>query len=119
MTVDHLPTVLSSPPQASGRRYELVLPSEMPFLEGHFPGDPIIPGFLLLHWCKRFTEEFLTAAHGSPPALAPLTFRAVKFLRPLRPGELVTLTLEQKNNTVLFTLHDQSGAVCASGRVHV
>jgi 3-hydroxymyristoyl/3-hydroxydecanoyl-(acyl carrier protein) dehydratase len=115
MSVDYLPTVLSSLPQAGGVRFELALPAEMPFLEGHFPGNPIIPGFLLLHWCR----QFLITAYGFTPSLAPLTFRAVKFLRPLRPGALVALTFEQKTNTVLFTLHDKSGALCASGRVHV
>ncbi len=47
---------------------------------GHFPGRPIVPGALLL-------DEVATILAGP----GPLTFRAVKFLAPVRHGERLDL----------------------------
>ena len=48
---------------------------------GHFPGNPIIPGALLLSEVVRAIEADL--GH----ALHPFQIRAAKFLHPVRPGE--------------------------------
>lgn len=59
----------------------LRLPAEHPSVEGHFPGNPIVPGAVLL-------DEVLAAiecARGQP-AMA-WTVKSVKFLRPVRPGD--------------------------------
>ncbi|UPY37592.1 hypothetical protein [Sediminicoccus sp. KRV36] len=57
---------------------------EHPSLPGHFPGRPIVPGVLLL------AEIFalLGAAH---PGLHVAALEQAKFLRPVRPGEVVML----------------------------
>jgi 3-hydroxyacyl-[acyl-carrier-protein] dehydratase len=47
---------------------------------GHFPGRPIVPGALLL--------DEVAAILAGP---GPLTFRAVKFLTPVRHGEPLDL----------------------------
>jgi 3-hydroxymyristoyl/3-hydroxydecanoyl-(acyl carrier protein) dehydratase len=60
-----------------------------PAVPGHFPGDPIIPGVLLL------AEIFalLCAAH---PGLKVERLLHVKFLRPGRPDETMAVTSREK-----------------------
>lgn len=55
-----------------------------PTAAGHFPGDPIIPGALLL-------AHMLDAIMGAPCDARPYEVRFVKFLRPVRPGDQLTL----------------------------
>jgi 3-hydroxyacyl-[acyl-carrier-protein] dehydratase len=51
-----------------------------PSLPGHFPGRPVVPGVVLL-------DEAM--AHATPPGATLAGFDAVKFTRPVLPGEAV------------------------------
>ena len=64
---------------------EHVFPLEHPAARGHFPGDPIIPGAVLLSEVLLAIEAEL----GQP--LLPCRVRSVKFLRPVRPGDGVRI----------------------------
>ncbi|MFT9014608.1 MAG: AMP-binding protein [Acetobacter sp.] len=55
-----------------------VVPADHPCLAGHFPGQPVVPGVVLL-------EEGLALA-----GLCPSRIAQVKFLRPVLPDETVT-----------------------------
>ena len=58
-----------------------VFPHDHPASQGHFPGNPIIPGAVLL-------DETLRAIEAGPDAgLAPFRIRSAKFLHPARPGD--------------------------------
>lgn len=50
-----------------------------PALAGHFPGNPIVPGVVILRRVCRAVAE----AHGAAVAAVPV----VKFHAPLRPAE--------------------------------
>lgn len=56
-----------------------------PTAAGHFPGNPIIPGALLLAEVLRRIEQ----AEGT--RLASCNIRAAKFLHPVRPGDTVEI----------------------------
>lgn len=60
--------------------------ADHPSIAGHFPGDPLVPGVLIL----EEVYEAVVAAYG-PAQLVAL--RSVKFLAPLRPGEDFSVTL--------------------------
>lgn len=63
------------------------IPADHPSLPGHFPGQPIVPGVVVL---ERVLEA-IEAAHGP---LGPLRLPQVKFAQPLRPGEVAEIVLE-------------------------
>jgi 3-hydroxyacyl-[acyl-carrier-protein] dehydratase len=67
-------------------RLEFVVPATHPALAGHFPGRPIVPGALLL-------AEVLDVAAQAGIATCPIRLRRVKFTSPVRPGEVVNVTL--------------------------
>ena len=57
---------------------------EEPFFQGHFPGNPIVPGVLL----AEAMAQTAGIAIGGPGKMFLLTaIRAMKFLRPIRPRE--------------------------------
>ena len=61
------------------------IPLDHPCLPGHFPGSPIVPGVILL------AEVFalLCTAH---PGMRVAGLLHAKFLRPVRPGEVVAVS---------------------------
>ena len=58
----------------------LVVPHDHPALPGHFPGNPVVPGVLLLDHALSLLESFYGPLQG-------LRLPQVKFLQPLLPGE--------------------------------
>lgn len=64
---------------------ELFFPPDHPAAQGHFPGNPIIPGAVLL-------SEALRAMQASVDlSLSPAQIAAAKFLHPVRPGDRVRI----------------------------
>lgn len=63
-----------------------IIAAEHASLPGHFPGQPIVPGVVLL---DRVIEA-IEAAHGPLP---PLRLPQVKFLKPLLPGQSASVEL--------------------------
>ncbi|MGQ0667646.1 MAG: hypothetical protein ACT4O4_11500 [Nitrospiraceae bacterium] len=62
---------------------------EHPSLAGHFPGYPVVPGVVLLN------EVLDTLRRGSSARLSVTGLPVVKFSSPLRPGEIVTIRVEE------------------------
>jgi 3-hydroxymyristoyl/3-hydroxydecanoyl-(acyl carrier protein) dehydratase len=71
----------------------LCIPAAHPTAALHFPGLPIVPGALLL-------DEAAALIAGS----APLRFRAVKFIAPIRHGEALELSWQTDGHLTRFTL---------------
>jgi 3-hydroxymyristoyl/3-hydroxydecanoyl-(acyl carrier protein) dehydratase len=66
----------------------LSVPAEHPVFRGHFPGNPIVPGVMLLEWVTREVAQVL----GCTPS--ELRVREIKFFTPLAPGEQATLSFD-------------------------
>ena len=60
-------------------------PTDHRAAEGHFPGNPIIPGAVLLSDTLRAIEA------GLGKALTPSAIKAAKFYSPTRPGDRVLI----------------------------
>jgi len=72
---------------------EYTVRSDEPFLRGHFPGQPIFPGVLLVEAAAQLAG---TVAQSDPqiPSLAGLkltAMRGIKILGTARPGEVIHL----------------------------
>ena len=66
--------------EAASTRTPLCIPVTHPSLPGHFLGQPVVPGVVILDAVQRAIE----AASGELPALK---LPQVKFMQPLLPGE--------------------------------
>jgi AMP-binding enzyme len=82
-----MPEVREMREVADGAELDLVIPGDLAYLEGHFPGFPIVPGVVLIDWVIE-----LAARHLAVPVEVGQKF-AVKFRHVVRPGEPVTLSL--------------------------
>jgi 3-hydroxymyristoyl/3-hydroxydecanoyl-(acyl carrier protein) dehydratase len=63
------------------------IPADHPSLPGHFPGQPIVPGVVVL-------DRVLEAIEDTHGALGPLRLPQVKFAQPLLPGEVADIVLD-------------------------
>ncbi len=70
---------------------ERTFPSDHAAARGHFPGNPIIPGALLLSEVLRAIETNLGKN------LFPYQIRSAKFTRPVRPGERVSIDFSRRD----------------------
>jgi 3-hydroxyacyl-[acyl-carrier-protein] dehydratase len=65
-----------------------LVPADHPSLPGHFPGQPVVPGVVILDEVARRARALLGHAGG------PRRIPQVKFVAPLLPGEAATIALE-------------------------
>ncbi len=71
---------------------ELYIPEDLAWLKGHFPGQPVVPGVVQLHWATVLAKEVFEI---------PASFRAVdnlKFQSVILPDRHITLDLIYKKN---------------------
>jgi len=73
-------------PRAS---YELAVPDKLYYLQGHFPGKPILAGVVQLHWAIQLARTVFTSLNNFKG------MEALKFHRIIEPHTPLTLLLEQ------------------------
>ena len=78
----------------------LHIPDDHPAFAGHFPGQPIVPGVVLLD----LAQIAIQGAMLNPCGLTCRELSVAKFYRPVRPGEVVMLNAEQDASGVRFVL---------------
>lgn len=94
-------------------RLNLPIPREHPSYAGHFPGQPIVPGVVLLDLVLQAAEGL---ADWPGRADGPLEIPVCKFVQAVSPGALLALTLSAGSSagTLNFRLQ-QDGQLVASG----
>jgi len=75
---------------------DLLVAASHPCLPGHFPGNPVVPGVLVLDAVVAALERW----SGGPVALAGMP--QVKFLQPLLPEQAARIELQRDGNRVRF-----------------
>ena len=90
----HTPT-----PAGESAAFALQVPQDLLYLQGHFPGYPLLPGI------AQLLAIALDRTHSLWPDLGqPRRVTQLKFKRPIFPGDPLELQLERNNNTVRCTL---------------
>jgi len=87
--------LLALNPGKTGRA-EYRVRGDEPFLRGHFPGQPLFPGVLLVEAAAQLAGTVAQSDpnHAPLPGLKLTALRAVKILGTARPGE--TILMESK-----------------------
>lgn len=95
-------------------RAEIQVPAESPWFDGHFPGEPILPGVAQL----AMVADLLGEALGDPVTLTQIS--RVRFKQAIRPAETVTVRITPKEEPLSFGFHIESGTepVC-SGKIRI
>lgn len=90
----------------------LRVPARHPALAGHFPGNPLVPGVVVLDAVVSAAEDWL----GSPLRVTGLS--KAKFVAPLRPDELARVELELCGQILEFSV-DREAVTIAKGSLIV
>lgn len=72
----------------SGAQLTLLVPDDLAYLEGHFPGEPILPGVVQILWARHFGKTLL----GFPGVVTRM--KRVKFKHVIRPRQRIYLRLD-------------------------
>lgn len=68
---------------------EKLFPLDHPTSPGHFPGNPIIPGAVLL------AEVMLAMETSCNRKLSPYKIKSAKFSHPVRPGDFFNIEFDE------------------------
>jgi 3-hydroxymyristoyl/3-hydroxydecanoyl-(acyl carrier protein) dehydratase len=77
--------------------------------DGHFPGLPIVPGFVQIGWAIEAAQLLVGTA-------ILRRIEALKFKELLRAGETIVLVVERAGEGVRFSLR-RAGVTVSSGRL--
>lgn len=69
--------------------------SDHPAIAGHFPGNPLVPGAVIL---SRVAQAIGARYPGRPPG----TIASARFMAPLSPGQAATVEAKRNGNRVAF-----------------
>ena len=86
------------------------------FIQGHFPGYPLVPGVILCECCLQ-SGAILLSQFTPQVGVVPVATRmdGVKFKRMVRPGD--TIQIEVTLNEVVSTAYFMTGKVLVEGKL--
>jgi 3-hydroxyacyl-[acyl-carrier-protein] dehydratase len=93
---------------AGSRRLEIA--ADHPAFDGHFPGQPVLPGVALLGEVLEaaLAEPALAACIGAAPRLS-----VVKFLAPVRPGASLVISFRLGARSLDWRVGQAAGDVAS------
>ncbi|MGB5108914.1 MAG: AMP-binding protein [Formosimonas sp.] len=100
-----LPIVSQSQRNSNVVELTILIPSDLIYLEGHFSGQPIVAGVVLVDWVAHFSQQLF----GVTDRFKAL--KQLKFHRIIEPNERIVLALthHKEKNSVVFAYTSESG----------
>lgn len=89
---------------------DFTIAHEHPSLPGHFPGNPVVPGVVVLGEVLAAAERLTGARIGA------LRLPQVKFVQPLLPGQPARIEMERSGGRLRFRVL-RDGQLIASGDI--
>lgn len=89
---------------------ESIVADDHPALAGHFPGEPLVPGVVLLEYVAAAIDLKLGVRRV-------IAIPSVKFLAPLRPGERFRIQLSPRDETSIAFVCRRGSTILARGRL--
>jgi 3-hydroxymyristoyl/3-hydroxydecanoyl-(acyl carrier protein) dehydratase len=95
--------------EGSEIRARLRVPSDSPWFDGHFPGDPVLPGVAQL----GMVHDLLCRVFGQQLPVGRVS--RVRFRQMIRPEQQLTLTVqwEKAGGSHRFRITGDEGAICS------
>jgi len=102
----------------SGRENDIeascFVPADSPWFEGHFPGEPILPGIAIVHTVE---QAILKDIQKNNERVVLDELRRIRFVQPVRPGEELKITVlrEDTGGEILFSFKviNKENIVCS------
>ncbi|MCL1124600.1 ApeI family dehydratase [Shewanella surugensis] len=112
MIKSSLPDIISRDLSATSATWRLRIDKNLPYFNGHFNEQPVLPGITQLDWAIR-----LGCQHFDYPNHIPV-LEVLKFQNLMLPGSEVdlTITLDEKKQKLSFIYSDKDIRF-ASGRI--
>lgn len=88
------------------------VPKTHPSLTGHFPGNPVVPGVVILNEIFQAIET-----QWKKKCVSSISF--VKFIKPLRPEQNVTLIIDEIDQCAMKFSCVKDGEVFVSGKCKI
>lgn len=106
------PEIVSEQLQENQLLIECDIPAELIYFDGHFEGNPILPGIVQVHWAEAFGRRSLSL-QGQFTRL-----EAIKFKQIIMPSSRITLALDydEAKQKLSFEYRSERG-VHSSGRI--
>lgn len=98
-----LPWLLASSVRAGSFEVVSFVPPGLKAFRGHFPGQPVVPGALLLNWVGHWIKTQL----GDNRPL--LELNQSKFSKVVQPGEVIAFAGSTSESEIRFSLYSYKG----------
>lgn len=90
--------------------YSFIIKNTHPSLKGHFPGNPIVPGVVIL-------DEVIQIIKTVKPDFTIKTLPIVKFTQPLLAEQTVLVEIKQKTDTAISFSCSHNDIKLATGQL--
>jgi 3-hydroxymyristoyl/3-hydroxydecanoyl-(acyl carrier protein) dehydratase len=98
------PEIVSESVDSNRAEFDIHVPADLYYLQGHFPGEPVVPGVIQVHWAIQFADEHFDLK----PSFAGI--EVLKFHRIIKPGMPIKLALELNEESGKLTFSYTSGS---------
>jgi len=114
MTLIEVPEISEVKVQQDRAMFVASLPDNLLYFQGHFPGTPILPGVVQIHWAIIWAKKLLNIDKKF------VGMDQIKFHMPAKPGDCLSVELEwHETKPCLEFKYSLAKCVISSGRIRL